>query len=39
VTRLLSGTVRYLHQPNAPIEDDEVLPCIAVPVESLSLDA
>jgi MOSC domain-containing protein YiiM/ferredoxin-NADP reductase len=39
VTRLLSGTVRYLNQPNAPIEGDEVLPCIAVPAEPLSLDA
>jgi len=39
VTRLLSGTVRYLHQPNAPLEGDEVLPCIAVPAEPLSLDA
>jgi ferredoxin-NADP reductase len=39
VTRLLSGRVRYLRQPNAPIEVDEVLPCIAVPAEPLSLDA
>jgi hypothetical protein len=39
VTRLLSGKVRYLHQPNAPIEVDEVLPCIAVPAEPLSLEA
>jgi ferredoxin len=39
VTRLLSGKVRYLHKPNAPIEGDEVLPCIAVPAEPLSLDA
>jgi ferredoxin-NADP reductase/MOSC domain-containing protein YiiM len=39
VTRLLSGSVRYLKQPNAPIEGDEVLPCIAVPAEPLSLDA
>jgi ferredoxin len=39
VTRLLSGSVRYLHQPNAPLEAGEILPCIAVPVEPLSLDA
>jgi ferredoxin-NADP reductase/MOSC domain-containing protein YiiM len=39
VTRLLSGSVRYLHQPNAPLEGDEVLPCVAVPAEPLSLDA
>jgi ferredoxin-NADP reductase/MOSC domain-containing protein YiiM len=39
VTRLLSGTVRYLHRPNAPLQGDEVLPCIAVPIEPLSLDA
>jgi ferredoxin-NADP reductase/MOSC domain-containing protein YiiM len=39
VTRLLSGAVRYLHQPNAPIEVGEILPCIAVPVEPLVLDA
>ena len=39
VTKLLSGAVRYLHQPNAPIEVDEILPCIAVPVEQLVLDA
>jgi ferredoxin-NADP reductase/MOSC domain-containing protein YiiM len=39
VTRLLSGTVRYLRPPNAPLEGDEVLPCIAVPAVPLSLDA
>jgi len=39
VTRILSGAVRYLHKPNAPIEVGEVLPCIAVPVEPLVLDA
>jgi len=39
VTRILSGAVRYLHQPNAPIEVGEILPCIAVPVEPLILDA
>jgi ferredoxin-NADP reductase/MOSC domain-containing protein YiiM len=39
VTRLLSGTVRYLHQPNAPLESGEILPCVAVPAEPLSLDA
>ncbi len=39
VTRVLSGAVRYLHQPNAPLEADEVLPCIAVPAEPLTLDA
>jgi ferredoxin-NADP reductase/MOSC domain-containing protein YiiM len=39
VTRLLSGTVRYLHRPSAPLEGDWVLPCIAVPAEPLSVDA
>ena len=39
VTRVLSGAVRYLHQPNAPLQADEILPCIAVPVEPLVLDA
>jgi len=39
VTRILSGAVRYLHQPNAPIAVGEMLPCIAVPVEALVLDA
>ncbi len=39
VTRLLFGSVRYLHQPNAPLQGDEMLPCIAVPSEPLSLDA
>jgi ferredoxin len=39
VTRILSGAVRYLHEPNAPIEAGEILPCIAVPVEPLILDA
>jgi ferredoxin-NADP reductase/MOSC domain-containing protein YiiM len=39
VTRLVSGAVRYLRQPNAPLERDEILPCIAVPSEPLSLDA
>jgi MOSC domain-containing protein YiiM/ferredoxin-NADP reductase len=39
VTRLLSGSVRYLRQPNAPLEANEILPCIAVPTEPLRLDA
>ncbi len=39
VTRLLSGSVRYLHEPNAPLQGGEILPCIAVPAEPLSLDA
>jgi len=39
VTRILSGAVRYLHQPNAPLEVDEVLPCISVPAEPIVLDA
>jgi ferredoxin len=39
VTRLLSGSVRYLHLPNAHLQGDEILPCIAVPSEPLSLDA
>jgi ferredoxin-NADP reductase len=39
VTRVLSGAVRYLHQPNARLEVGEILPCIAVPVEPLTLDA
>jgi ferredoxin-NADP reductase/MOSC domain-containing protein YiiM len=39
VTRLLSGAVRYLRQPNAPLEAGEILPCIAVPAEPLTLEA
>ena len=39
VTRILSGAVRYLHQPDAPIEAGEILSCVAVPVEALVLDA
>jgi ferredoxin-NADP reductase/MOSC domain-containing protein YiiM len=39
VTRLVSGAVRYLHQPNAPLHDGEILPCIAVPIEPIALDA
>ena len=39
VTRVLSGAVRYLHQPNAPLAAGEFLPCIAVPAEPLVLDA
>ena len=39
VTRLLSGTVRYLREPGAPLERGEILPCIAVPSEPLALDA
>lgn len=39
VTRLLSGAVRYLHQPNVPLQGDEILPCIAVSTESLLLEA
>jgi hypothetical protein len=39
VTRLLSGSVRYLRQPNAPLEAGEILPCVAVPAEPLRLDA
>ena len=37
-TQLLSGAVRYLHQPGAPLCAGEVLPCIAVPAEPLVLD-
>jgi MOSC domain-containing protein YiiM/ferredoxin-NADP reductase len=39
LTSILSGTVRYLRQPNAPLGSGEILPCIAVPVEPLVLDA
>ncbi len=39
VTRILSGAVRYLHAPNAPLAAGETLPCIAVPTEPLVLDA
>jgi ferredoxin-NADP reductase/MOSC domain-containing protein YiiM len=39
VTRVLSGTVRYLHTPNAPLAAGEVLPCIAIPAGPLVLDA
>jgi ferredoxin-NADP reductase/MOSC domain-containing protein YiiM len=39
VTPLLSGTVRYLREPGAPLRSGEILPCIAVPAEPLSLDA
>jgi ferredoxin-NADP reductase len=39
VTRVLSGAVRYLHTPNAPLAAGEALPCIAVPAEPLVLDA
>jgi len=38
VTRLLSGSVRYLREPNAPLEAGEILPCVAVPAEPLTLD-
>jgi ferredoxin len=38
VTRLLSGSVRYLRQPNVPLQAGEILPCIAVPTEPLRLD-
>jgi hypothetical protein len=31
--------VRYPHQPNAPLDADEVIPCITVPAEPLVLDA
>jgi hypothetical protein len=36
---MLSGAMRYLHQPNAPINLGEILPCIAVPVGPFTLDA
>ena len=39
VTRLLTGSVRYLREPGAPLRSDEILPCIAVPAEPLTLDA
>jgi ferredoxin-NADP reductase/MOSC domain-containing protein YiiM len=39
VTRVLSGAVRYLHAPNAPLAAGEALPCIAVPAAPLVLDA
>lgn len=39
VTRLLSGSVRDLCGYNAPQQSCEGLACIAVPTETLSLDA
>jgi ferredoxin len=39
VTRLLSGAVRYLRKPNAPLEADEILPRVAAPAEPLRLEA
>jgi ferredoxin-NADP reductase/MOSC domain-containing protein YiiM len=38
VTRVLSGAVRYLHAPNAPLGAGEALPCIAIPAGPLVLD-
>jgi len=38
-TRLISGSVSYLHEPNAPLAEDEILPCVAVPAEPVTLDA
>jgi len=38
-TRLISGSVSYLHEPNAPLAENEILPCVAVPAEPVTLDA
>jgi ferredoxin-NADP reductase/MOSC domain-containing protein YiiM len=38
-TRLVSGSVRYLHEPDAPLAAGEILPCVAVPAEPVVLDA
>jgi uncharacterized protein len=39
LTPILTGAVRYLHQPDAPLGAGEILPCVAVPIEPLVLDA
>src|SRR6185369_10920744 len=38
-TRLMAGSVSYLHEPNAPLAENEILPCVAVPAEPVTLDA
>jgi ferredoxin-NADP reductase/MOSC domain-containing protein YiiM len=38
-TALLSGEVSYLHDPGAPFDESECLPCICVPASAVVLDA
>ena len=38
-TALLSGEVSYLHDPGAPFDEGECLPCICVPASAVVLDA
>jgi ferredoxin-NADP reductase/MOSC domain-containing protein YiiM len=38
VTRILSGSVTYLHEPAAPLAASEILPCVAVPDSDVVLD-
>lgn len=37
-TRLLAGAVAYLRDPDAPVRDDELLPCVAYPAAPVELD-
>ena len=38
-TALLSGEVSYLHEPGAPFDEGECLPCVCVPASAVMLDA
>ena len=38
-TTLLGGEVSYLHEPGAPLDEGQCLPCICVPESAVALDA
>ncbi|MFT5675237.1 MAG: ferredoxin [Paraglaciecola sp.] len=37
-TKLLSGEVKYLSDPLAYIDDDEILPCCCVPLSDIEIE-
>ncbi len=39
LTAIRSGSVEYLNEPGAPVEEGSCLPCIAIPRSGLVLDA
>ena len=37
-TKLLCGEVKYLNDPLAYIDDDEILPCCCVPISDIEIE-
>ena len=37
-TKLINGEVKYLNDPLAYIDDDEILPCCCVPISDIEIE-